>query len=151
VKHLTWKLVLPLTIISFAIFTKWWYVEIDDYREILRGFPIPFVCPGWHTSMSLQIFVLELIVDVLVYFLFWFFIIMTATKTVKSFYVPKSVTITLLVTSGLVTIILTLLAINPDNIYSTTRPFDIEIMETGYRFMWQDNTRPDYDKYSDTK
>jgi hypothetical protein len=109
------------------------------------------VCPGWHTSLSLQIFVLELIVDVLVYFSFWFFIIMIATKTVKSFRVPKSVTITLLATSGLFTIILTLLAINPDNIYTATRPFDIEIMETGYRFMWQDGTRADYDKYPDMK
>jgi hypothetical protein len=97
--------------------------------------------------MSLQIFILELIVDVLVYFSFWFIIIMTVTKTVKSFRVPKSMAIILLATSGLFTIILTLLAINPDNIYTTTRPFDIEVMETGYRFMWQDETRPDYDKY----
>lgn len=150
-KQLTWKLALPLTIISFTIFTKWWHVEIDDYREILSGFPLPFVCPGWHTSLSFQIFVLELIVDALVYFSFWFIIIMTASKTVKSFRVPKSVTITLLATSGLFTIILTLLAINPDNSYTTTRPFEIEIMETGYRFMWQDVTRPDYDKDPDTK
>jgi hypothetical protein len=151
VKHLTWKLILPLTIISFTIFTKWWYVEIDDSREILNGFPLPFVCPGWHTSLSLQIFGLELIIDVLVYFFFWFFIIMTATKTVKSFRVPRAVTITLLTTSGLFMIILTLLALNPDNIYTATRPFDIEIMETGYRFMWQDEIRPDYHKYPETK
>jgi hypothetical protein len=147
VKQLTWKLVLPLTIISFAIFTKWWHVEIYDDREILRGFPLPFVCPGWHTSLSLQIFILELIVDILVYFSFWFFIIMAANKTVKSFRIPKPVTITLLATSGLFTVFLVLLAVNPDNIYKPTREFDIEIMETGYRFVWQDNTRPDFDKY----
>jgi hypothetical protein len=147
VKQLIWKLVLPLTIISFTIFTKWWDVEIDDYREILKGFPLPFVCPGWHTSLSLQIFVFELIVDVLVYFSFWFLIIITATKTVKSSHVPRVVTITLHATSGLFTIILALLAINPDNVYTTTRPFDIEIIESGYRSMWQDRISPDYDKY----
>jgi hypothetical protein len=76
---------------------------------------------------------------------------MTATKTVKSFRVPRAVTITLLTTSGLFMIILTLLALNPDNIYTATRPFDIEIMETGYRFMWQDEIRPDYHKYPETK
>lgn len=150
-KQLTWKLVLPLTIISFTIFTKWWHAEIDDYREVLKGFPLPFVCPGWHTSMSLQIFVTELIVDILVYFLFWFFIVMTAAKTIKSFCVPKPMTIILLATSGLFTIALILLAINPDNIYTTTRPFDIKIMETGYRFMGQEETRPDYHKNPDTK
>ncbi len=143
-KQLTWKLVLPLTIISFTIFTKWWHVEIDDYREILSGFPFPFVCPGWHTSLSLQIFVLELIVDILVYFSFWFFIIMTVTKIVKPFRIPKPMTITLLATSGLFMTVLILLAINPDNIYTTTRPFDIKIIETGYRFMWQEETRPEY-------
>ena len=142
---------MPLTIISFTIFTKSWQVEIDGYRNILWGFPLPFVCSGWHTSLSLQMFVFELIVDVLVYFLIWFFIAIIATKTVKSFHVHKSVTITLLAISGVFTIILTLLAINPDNIYTTTRPFDIKIMETGYRLMWQDNIRHDYDKSHDNE
>ncbi len=151
-KQLTWKLVLPLTVISFMTFTKRWYVEIDDYNEILRGFPFAFVCPGWHTSMSLQIFVLELVVDIFVYFLFWFFIVLMASKIVKSFRIPKLVTITLLVASGLFTVVLILFAINPDNIYTTTRPFEIEVMKTRYRFTWQDETRPDYQKdQPDTK
>lgn len=150
-KQLTWKLVLPLTVISFVVFTKWWHVEIDGFGEILSGFPLPFVCSGWHTSLSLQIFVLELVTDVLVYFSFWFFIIMTATKTVKSFRVPKSVTTALVATSGLFTMILILFAINPENIYTTTRPFDIEIKRTGYRFIWQSKVRLDYDKHPDTK
>ena len=150
-KQLTWKLVLPLTVISFKTFTKWWYVKIDDYSEILRGFPFAFVCRGWHTSMSLQIFVFELIVDIFVYFLFWFVIILTATKIAKSFRVPKLVTITLLGTSGLFIVVMILLAINPDNIYTTTRPFDIKIMETGYRFMGQEEARPGDNKNPDTR
>jgi hypothetical protein len=133
------------------VFTKWWSVKIEDYMEILRGCPFPFVCPGWHTSMSLQIFVLELVADIFVYFLFWFLIILTATKFTKQFRVAKIVTITLLVTSGLFTVVLILLALNPDNIYTTTRPFDIEIKDTGYRFMWQDRTQPHYGKYPDPK
>jgi hypothetical protein len=137
-KRLTWKLLLPLTIISFTIVTKWWHVEVDGSQEILRGFPLPFVSPGWHTSLSLQLFVFELIVDILFYFSFWFFIIVIATKIVKPFHIPKPVTITLLVTAGLFMVVLLLLAINPDNIYTTTRPFDIEVKETEYRFMWQD-------------
>jgi hypothetical protein len=150
-KQLTWKLVVPLTIISFAIFTKWWDIQVDDYREILRGFPFPFVCPGWHTSLSLQIFVVELVVDILVYFAFWFSVIFIVTRTAKSFRINKAVTITLLTTAGVFTVALILFAINPDNIYTTSRPFDINIKDTGYRFIWQDQTLPDYDKYPVTK
>ena len=150
-KQLTWKLVLPLTIISFTIFTKWWHVQADDYQEILRGFPLPFVCPGWHTSLSLQIFVLELVIDIFAYFVFWSSMAFIVTKTAKSFRMHKAVTITLLTTAGLCTIALILLAINSDNIYTATRPFDIEVKETGYRFIWQDQTRPDYQKYPVTK
>jgi hypothetical protein len=137
-KKLTWKLVLPLTIISIVTFTKWWYVEIDEYGEILTGFPLPFVCPGWHTSMSHQIFVFELAVDVICYFSIWFLAVLAVTKIYKSFRVPAFVTIILLGTSGLISIVLVLFAINPDNIYTITREFDIHVKQTGYRFLWED-------------
>lgn len=134
-KQLTWKLVLPLTIISFTLFTKWWNVIIDDYTETLKGFPLPFVCPGWHTSLSLQIFIVELIVDLFAYFLFWFLAILMIVKFVRPFHIPKPVTISLLVVSGLFAFAMIILAVNPDNIYTTSRPFEMKIIETGYRFM----------------
>src|SRR5690348_8265335 len=109
-KQLTWNLVLPLTVISFTAFTKWWYVEGDGFTEILKGFPLPFVCPGWHTSLSLQIFVLELITDIMTYFAFWFLVVLAATKINKSFHVPKTATTILLVLSGFFTLILVLFA-----------------------------------------
>ena len=146
-KHLTWKLVLPLTVISFTMLTKWWYVDVDGYDEILTGFPLPFVCPGWHTSLSLQIFVLELIVDVLCYFVFWFLMVLAIIKFNKQFHVRSFVWVILLGISGLLTILFTLLAINPDNIYTINRKFDIKIMETGYRFAWEEQIRPDYYKH----
>ncbi|HEY0656583.1 MAG TPA: hypothetical protein VGD65_25795, partial [Chryseosolibacter sp.] len=70
-KTLTWKFVLPLTIISFSTITKWWYVEIDGYKEVLRGFPFPYIAPGWHTSLSWQIFIGALLTDLLIYFGVW--------------------------------------------------------------------------------
>jgi len=143
-KQLTWKVVLPLTVISFIAFTKWWHVEIDESVEILKGFPFPYVCPGWHTSLSLQIFVFELVVDLIVYFTFWFFLVLAATKITRSIHIPRIMTIILLVTSGLCSIVLVLFAINPDNIYTTTRQFDIKVVETGYRFVWQKPIQPDY-------
>jgi hypothetical protein len=148
VKQLTWKLVLPLTVISFVTITKWWYVDfIDGPAEILTGFPLPYVCPGWHTSLSLQIFVLELAVDILSYFTFWFLIIYLITKIFKPFNAPKILTISLLSIAGLVSFFLILLAINPDNIWTTTRENEMEILDTGYQYIWQDRIRPDYDKY----
>jgi len=144
-KQLTWKLVLPLTVISFTVFTKWWYVKIDNFSEVLGGFPLPFVCPGWHTSLSLQIFILEFIVDILSYFAFWFFVIFAATKIIKQFRVPKSVITTLITISVFVTVVTALvITINRDNIYTITREFNIEIIETGYRFIWQEEVRTDY-------
>jgi len=56
------SLVLPLTIIFFGAITKWRYVAVEDGpNEFLHGFPLPFMCRGWHTSLSLQIFVSELV------------------------------------------------------------------------------------------
>lgn len=54
-KQLTLKLIIPLTVISFAIFTKWWYaLPADAPDTMFHGFPFPFVCEGWHSSMTLQ-------------------------------------------------------------------------------------------------
>ena len=147
-KQLTWKLVLPLTVISFVTFTKWWYVDfIGGQEEILTGFPLPYVCPGWHTSLSLQIFVSELIIDILTYFTFWFLIIFLMTKVFKELKVPHILTFTLLSIAGLISLFLVLMAINPDNIWTTKREYEMEKLETGYKFIWEEQTRPDYYKY----
>lgn len=147
-KQLTWKLVLPLMVISFVTFTKWWYVDfVDGPDEILTGFPLPYVCPGWHTSLSLQIFVFELVVDILTYFTFWFLMTYFTTKFFKEVKVPKILTITLLSLSGLLSLFLILMAINPDNIWTATREYEMEKLESGYKFIWEERTRPDYYKY----
>jgi hypothetical protein len=135
-KQLTWKLVLPLTPISFVLIRKEWHVEIEDLgNETLTGFPLPYVCPGWHTSLSLQIFVFELVINVLTHFAFWFFIISLLNKSFKSFKVSRIATIILLSIAGFFMFFLILLAINPDNIYTIKRPFDIKIKET--YFLWE--------------
>ncbi|WP_234859378.1 hypothetical protein [Aquimarina aquimarini] len=46
-KKLIWKFILPITIISFTLFTKWWHVLVlDGPDEILTGFPFPYKCNG---------------------------------------------------------------------------------------------------------
>jgi len=147
-KQLTWKLILPLTIISFTIFTKWWYVEIDDeHHEVLTGFPLPYMCPGWHTSLSLQIFLSALTIDFLTYFAFWGTLTFITHKFIREVRLTKTVTIVLLSLSGLLTVGLILIGSNPDNIYTLNRGFEIGVLDSGYEFIWENPVRPDSYNY----
>lgn len=147
-KLLTLKIIIPLTIILFAIVTKWWYVlVVDGPDEILTGFPLPFVCSGWHTSMSLQIFVTEFIIDLLTYFVFSFVIIFFIDRFLTKIKTYKIITIGLYTLTGLIIIAASLIASNPDNRFKLKRNFDMEVMATGHRFFWQKVKPPDFYKY----
>jgi hypothetical protein len=147
-KQLTFKLILPFTVISFATITKWWYaLPVDSPDTLFTGFPFPFVCDGWHTSMSLQIFVLEFFADLLTYFLFWFSVFFCINCFWTKINPKKIMTIVIWVLAGLVISGASFIASNSDNLYYVKRPFDIEVMETGYKFFWKQTVRPDYYKY----
>ncbi len=133
-KQLTWKLVIPFTILSFVFFAKLWHVDIHGFNETLKGFPLPYVCKGWHTSMSLQVFVVELIVDVLVHFSFWFLVVLNIVKFVGPFKMPRFVTIPLLVVTGPILVMLIVVALMPEHMYYLKRPFEIDVINTEYRF-----------------
>ena len=147
-KQLILKIVIPLTIISFATYTKWWYVlVVDGTDEILTGFPLPFVCRGWHTSGSLQIFMAEFLIDLLIYFLTWLSIIFCISRLLVKFNASKVLTILFYSLAALIVLATSFIASNSNNLFYLKRNFDIEIMETGYKFSWQDIERPDYYKY----
>lgn len=139
-KQLTFKIILPLTVISFATINKWWYaLPVDAPGTLFTGFPLPFVCKGWHTSMSFQIFVTELLLDFLTYFLFWFVFVFCIHRFVAKMKPHKILTIVLWALTGFVICEATLIAANSNNLFYVKRPFDISIMETGYKLMWQQN------------
>jgi hypothetical protein len=147
-KQLTFKLILPLTVISFATITKWWYaLPVDAPDTLYSGFPFPFVGDGWHTSMSLQIFVLELFANFFIYFLFWFLVVFCVNKYLTRIRTYKIVTIALWTISGLIILGASYIASFPEHIFHFKRPYDMEIMDTGYKFIWQHTERPDYYKY----
>ena len=148
-KQLTWKLVLPLTIISLFTFTKWWYVDMANGTKILSGFPLPCMCPGGHSSLSLQIFISEFIVNILTYFAFWFSLIFMINRFLTEIRPYKAITVILLSVSGFM--LLPFILFSSNNIYTLKRNFDIEIMETGYKFIWEEQTKPDYYKYHPEK
>lgn len=151
-KQLLWKIVLPITIITFSIFTKWWYVlPVDGPDTVMSGFPLIWLSDGWHTSLSLQIFVTELIVNLLVYFLFWSVLIFSINRHIIVIKIPKMVTILLLTVTGLIVIGAIWIGTMPEHIYKTKRDFDIEVLTTGYKFMWQPQSRPNYEDYKSIK
>jgi len=136
--QLTWRLVLPLTVISFATFTKWWYVlPVDAPDTMMAGFPLPFVSDGWHTSMSLQIFLAEFIIDFLIYFLFWFLLIFFIDHYLARVKIHRLLTWTLWTLSTLIFTIAILIASMPDQIIRVKRDWDMQVIETGYKLIWK--------------
>ena len=153
--QLTWKLILPLTVFSFIVFTKWWYVLPDDAPDAMMiGFPLPYACDGWGTSMSLQIFICELLIDLSVYFICWYILFFPLEKIWGNIKIHKTITILLLGVSGICIVLNSLIALHKDNRIYLKRPFGIEILETGYKFIWNGNTRPenfDFEEYKRRK
>lgn len=147
-KNLTFKLVIPLTIISFLIFTKWWYALPTDAPDtIFYGFPFIYTCQGWHTSMSLQVFILEFLADFTVYFLFWIIFIFLIHKFLIKLKPNKFLTIFLWIICGFIIVFESLILTNKDNVFEIKRPFEIKVFETGYKFIWKREKRPNYYKY----
>lgn len=156
-RQLTWKLVLPLTLISFVLWTKWWMVyalPVDGPDIIMVGFPLTYAGDGWHASMSLQIFFIELAVDLLIYFLFWLLIVFLVDRFIVKIRLNRVATIVMQSIGGLFMLGLILIGANSDNLYYLKRPYDIEILDSGYKFYWDGNPRPenfDYKAYEKRK
>jgi len=130
------------------LITKWWYaLPVDGPDKLYWGFPFAFVGEGFHTSLSLQFFVLEWVADALIYFLFWlamfFFIMILKPQLVINKVAVRflwSIAILLLMGECLVIWIS-----NP--VFNFKRPYEWKVMETGYTFIWQQTPRPDIGKY----
>ena len=146
-KQLIWKLVWPLTIISFGTITMYWYVLPTDAPDsMFSGFPFPYVCEGWHTSMSLQYFFIEMVVDLFVYFLCWYLVVFFLHKYLYRVQLSKIMMILLWTFSLAIITMEGIVAGNPDNIFHVRRSFDMVILETGFQFAGQ-TERPDRHKY----
>lgn len=80
---------LPLTVITFAAFTKWWYVlPFDAKQTFYWGFPFAYVGESWQNSGALQFFILEALIDFMLYFLVcygmvWIIFLLYKIKTVS--------------------------------------------------------------------
>ncbi len=144
-RQLTLRLVLPLTVISFAMISKWWYVSVvDGTDEILTGFPLPYMCRGFHTSLSLQFFVLELALDLLTYFFLWWVVVHGIDRSIARIRVPKAVSTPLITMAAIILIGQLWVMALPENMFHVKRPWGMEVMETGIRLLEDPDPRPEY-------
>lgn len=148
-KQLTLRLVFPLTIICFGIFTKWWYVLPEDAPDTMMiGFPFAFVGDGWFTSMSLQIFVLEFFADFISYFLLLVLVVFLIKQAWTMLNVSKGMTRSLWTLAILVTTFWTLILTISEKKFKATRNWDMKILITGFKFTWMHTDRPELSKFN---
>ena len=135
-------ILIPVTIISFSVFTKWWFtVPVDAPDTMYWGFPFAFVGEGWHTSMSIQFFVMELIADLIFYFLFWYVCYRLLRKKLYNLgnKIPQSITWTL---AAIITIVAILIVIISNPVIHVKRTYEWKLISSGYQFIWQNKPRP---------
>jgi hypothetical protein len=137
-KRLLFSVVLPLSIISFALITKWWYaLPTDAPGTIYYGFPFPFVANGWHTSMSLQIFLAEMVLDFLLYFFIWLILVYCIHNYLLEIEPSKIRTIVFWSLATIIIVAIAFIASSPDHLIYLRRPDAMEIKESGLKFLWQ--------------
>jgi len=137
-KDLIWKLILPLTIISFAIFTKYWYVSIVDGPNVyMYGFPLICVSDGIHTSMSLYFYIYDLIIDFLIYLIFWSFIVILFNLFFSPIKISKIIYLSL-ITLAIIFLLLFVVVINvSESSFYPNRNMEIEVINTNFRILGQ--------------
>jgi len=138
-KKLTLHLVLPLAIISLFALTKWTCAQVVDApNSVLQGFPFYYTCPGWGSSMSSQFFVMEFVIDLLVYFSFFFIVAYLIHRFLFSIKLHKAVPITLYIVAGLI-LSLQVLIYTTETTFYLHRWFDIKVIESTYGFFGQNH------------
>jgi hypothetical protein len=138
-KNLIVFLVVPLAIVSFVVVTKSWVVvPVDAPETVLYGFPFPFVCAGWHTSMSYQFFVVESFIDFTLYFIFWALAVYVVNRWVANLHLSRLFKVlSYLVVSCTCIMSGFALAIGGSNLFYLNRPWQMEVISSGIHFIWQ--------------
>ncbi|WP_298554578.1 hypothetical protein [uncultured Algibacter sp.] len=121
----------PLTLISFGIITKWSYgIVIDGTDEFLYGFPLIYKCDGFHTSLSTQYFLTEIIVNLLTYFAFWLILTLIINR-IWTINIPKRISKIFWIVYSVLFLGFIYLSNDLDDQYLTKRDFEIKIFDSG--------------------
>lgn len=139
---------MPVTIIIFILFTKWWIVDVVDGTDgIMYGFPLIYKAPAFYTSMAEEYFILELIADLIIYFGVIFGIVYLINKFLFAITIRKLVSVILFIIASLLISLELLFAFMPENKFSLKRDYDIEIKQTGFKFLFNNSDRKEFDNY----
>jgi hypothetical protein len=147
-KQLITRFVLPLSLIFFLLFTKWWQVETDLAVNYLYGFPLAYTAPCITGGECVQYFLLPLAIDLVVYFL----IVLLFTWLIYRFHklaIPPAI--------GYLLWAINVLYYVPsvayknavaDNQFYMQREFKIfKTIHTGYLFIWEEEPMVNYSKH----
>lgn len=125
------RLTLPLTLISFGVITEWSYGNIvDGTDEFFYGFPLIYKCDGFHTSLSTQFFLTEMVINLLTYFASWLIV----TLIINRFWnidIPKLVSKMFWIGFGVLFLGFLYLSNDLDDRYKIKRDFDVKIFDSG--------------------
>ncbi|WP_431164833.1 hypothetical protein [Tenacibaculum halocynthiae] len=144
-KKLIFRLTFPLTLISFGIITKWSYgIVIDGTDEFLFGFPLIYKCNGFHTSLSTQYFLTEMIVDLFTYFAFWLILTLILNR-IWTINIPKRISKIFWIGYSVLFLGFIYLSNDLNDRYSTKRDFEVKIFDSGISIFGINST--DREKY----
>jgi hypothetical protein len=145
-KKLIFRLVFPLTFISYMIFEKWWYVLVfDGPDKTVYGFPLINCSQSFATSLQFYYYVFETVVNITVFSLFWFAIIFIFDKYIKPITISKLFAKISIVLLCFYLIGFTYFSIELDNQFFIKRDFEVKVIDKGYHFIWTD-FKPNYSK-----
>ena len=145
-KKLLLSFTLPLTILTFGVLTQWSYgIVIDGTDEFLFGFPFIYKCRGFHTSLSTQYFLLEMVLNFFSYLLFWF-VMGSILKRKYTIRIPRKITFVFWVGFGLYLIGFIYSSWSLNDRYLVKRDFDVVILDKGLSVFGH---HPDREKYAD--
>lgn len=149
-KQIPIKLTVPLTIICMFLVTKWWYaIPVDGPDKLFWGFPLAFMGEGFHTSMSLQFFILEFLADFMVYFTVVFLLVVAFMKWFPTIQISKIFTKTIWVLTSILFLGFSYILTTSNPIIKIKRDYDWKVLQTGSVLIWQKTPRPNINKYQE--
>lgn len=142
---LIFRLVFPLTFISYIMFYKWWYVQIEDWVDVkMYGFPLINCSPTTVSSMQFQYYVLETIINILSFFTFWLALVFIVNRFIKPILISTIFGKTSLVICSLYVITHTYFDFAMNTKYLIKRDWNIEVIDKGFLWFWQSAPELDY-------
>lgn len=136
-RNLIVRVVVPASIILFVLVTRWWNALPEDAPDTRYwGFPLVFMGHGWHTSLSLQIFVLEMVADFLCYFIIVLSLLIGINRFFMRINSSRRVGIGMWIAAVLLLLPAIFILCIGDNLYHLTRSYKMEIMESGWQFYY---------------